>query len=681
MIFYAFNLNAKNVVKNSLFVTKEINGTTYSDVLCKFENKNVVPEFEKIGGTICFMTNNFFSGKIPTDSLSAAYKIDGLIISKSVNVDSKMKTVRDTLYVDQVHNGIDLSSPYKGDGVIVGIIDNGFDYSHLNFRDSSLDLRIGRVWEQKIEGTPPLIFDYGNEVTNKNLIRELGTDNEFGKNGEQHGTHVAGIAAGSSLLSSKYVGIAPNSELVFVSTDMTNKGIFDGIAYIFDYAESQNKPCVINISIGGHFGPHDGTSIFDLATKELIGEGKIIVGSAGNEGNDFIHLSSVNSSENELITFVSDKQGKPQVVGSIDIWGEFGQPIDIQVGIYDINDAEFEDFIDLSFNEIETSGDSVNMKYKILKDFDTFFPDEVPVQFNYEVNPLNNKPHIFVQFDNTQQDDNFKPIYLFISSPSKNIHAWNINSSRFFNYGLNVNNGDNSYTVGEIGGTGEGIISVGALNNQNHYIDANGYIQNSPYQGSIGERAIFSSKGPTVDNRIKPDVSAPGNVIASSFNEYYPAVSENPNLLTDIFQHNRIPNKKYYFGVMQGTSMSAPVITGTIALLLEQNPKLTKDEIMKIFRDESFQQANNEVGLGLLNVYNMIKRNDIVTFNNETISDKIIVFPNPSSGTINIQSNDEYVIFNTIGNIVYKGFESRIQLEKGFYILKSNGKTQKIIIE
>ena len=176
-------------------------------------------------------------------------------------------------------------------------------------------------------------------------------------------------------------------------------------------------------------------------------------------------------------------------------------------------------------------------------------------------------------------------------------------------------------------------------------------------------------------------MSAPGNVIASSYNEYYPAVSENPSQLTDIFQHPRIPNKKYYFGVMQGTSMAAPVITGTIALLLEQNPKLTKDEIMEIFRDESTQQANNEVGLGLLNVYNMIKRNDIVTFNNENISNKPIVCPNPSSGKINIQTNDEYTIYNSIGNIVYKGFESSIYLEKGFYILKSNGKTRKIIIE
>ena len=375
LIIISINLNAKNVLRNSLFATKEINGISYTGVICKYDNTKVLAQFEKVGGIINFKTSNFFSGSIPSDSLSVGYIIEGLIISKSINVYSKMKTVRDTLYVDQVHSGLDLSSPFKGTGVIVGIVDIGFDYSHLNFRDSSLDLRISRVWEQKIDGNSPIKFGYGNEITNKNLIRELGTDNEFGKNGEQHGTHVAGIAAGSSLLSSKYVGLAPNSELVFVSTNMESKGIYDGIAYIFDYAESQNKPCVVNVSIGSHFGPHDGTSMFDLATKELIGEGKIIVGSAGNEGNDYIHLSSVNNSENELITFISDKQGRPQVECNIDIWGETDKQLNIQVGILDIDDAEFEDFISLSYNDIITTGDSFGIKTKILKDYDVFFPD------------------------------------------------------------------------------------------------------------------------------------------------------------------------------------------------------------------------------------------------------------------------------------------------------------------
>jgi minor extracellular serine protease Vpr len=677
-------VKAQTSLTDSLFIEKKIGEITYTDVIVKYNSKQAMDVFKKLGGTINRPTSDFFTGKIPSDSLSKAKAVNGLIIIKSTKVIPQLESVRSALDINLIHNGAGLSAKYKGKGVIIGIIDIGFDYSHINFRDTSLDLRISRVWEQNIEGTPPPNYDYGNEVTNKNLIRELGTDNTFGTSGEQHGTHVAGIAAGSGLLSDKYIGIAPEAELVFVSTDLTDKGILEGIEYIFDYAESEGKPCVINISIGGHFGPHDGTSIFDQVTKQLIGEGKIIVGSAGNEGNDYIHTSTVNNSGNELLTFMSNQSGKPQVSSNIDIWGEEGQPIEVQIGIYNINDNEIESFYTLSNNEIITAGSTGNLKSTTLEDSDYFFPDKVPVRFIYEINPLNNKPHVIVSFDNNNQDDNYKPIYLYINSPSKNVHAWNIeSSSRFYNYGLNATNGDNSYTVGEIGGTGEAIISVGALNNQNQYLDYKSITRNSFYQGVFGQRAIFSSMGPTVDNRTKPDISAPGNVIASSFNEYYPAVKSDPTKLTDVFQHNRIPGKSYYFGVMQGTSMSAPVVTGTIALLLQQNPLLTKEEIMQLFKEESNIIANNEIGLGMINTYNIIKRVDQITSIEKELfsSSNINVYPNPSNGEITINLDSEYVIYNSSGIEVVRGTEQNINLSRGFYIIRSADKSAKVVIE
>lgn len=675
---------AQSSLSDSLFVEKKIGEITYTDVMVKYESKQAMDSFEKLGGTVNRPTADFFTGKIPSDSLSKAKAVEGLIIIKSTKVNPQLESVRNALDIDLIHSGTDLSSKYTGKGVIIGIIDIGFDYSHINFRDTALDLRISRVWEQKIDGTPPAGYDYGNEITNKNLIRELGTDNEFGTSGEQHGTHVAGIAAGSGLISDKYIGIAPEAELVFVSTDMTDKGIAEGIEYIFDYADSEGKPCVINISIGGHFGPHDGSSIFDQVTEQLIGDGKIIVGSAGNEGNDFIHTSTVNNSGNELITFVSNQQGKPQVNSNIDIWGEEGQSIDVEVGIYDIDDEEFEDFYTLTNTEITTAGSTGDSKSTTLEDYDSFFPDEVPVQFTYEINPLNNKPHVIVSFDNRNQDDDFKPIYLYISSPSKNVHAWNINSSnRFYNYGLNATNGDNSFTVGEIGGTGNAIITVGALNNQNQYLDYQGIFRNAPTQGVFGQRATFSSMGPTADNRTKPDISAPGNVIASSFNEYYPAVTDDPTKLTDVFQHTRIPNKSYYYGVMQGTSMSAPVITGTIALLLQQNPLLSREDIMQLFEEESSIIANNEVGLGMVNTYNIVKRVDQITaINNDVFSSSAInVYPNPSQGNITIDLESEYVIYNSSGLEILRGTEKSIELPSGFYIVRSANKSAKVIVE
>ena len=65
-----------------------------------------------------------------------------------------------------------------------------------------------------------------------------------------------------------------------------------GIKHIFDLAESRNQPCVVNLSLGGHFGAHDGSSIAERMIDDLSGDGRVVVVSAGNEGNDSIHAST-----------------------------------------------------------------------------------------------------------------------------------------------------------------------------------------------------------------------------------------------------------------------------------------------------------------------------------------------------------------------------------------------------
>ena len=62
--------------------------------------------------------------------------------------------------------------------------------------------------------------------------------------------------------------------------------ISNAIAYIYDYAEMMGMPCVVNLSLGAHAGPHDGTSPFDLMADAMQKEGRLIVGSAGNHRAD-----------------------------------------------------------------------------------------------------------------------------------------------------------------------------------------------------------------------------------------------------------------------------------------------------------------------------------------------------------------------------------------------------------
>lgn len=242
-----------------------------------------------------------------------------------------------------MHQGLQLPQAYFGNGVVVGIIDGGFDYTHPNFYDGtgSNNYRVKRVWEQNAtSGTPPSGFSYGRELTTQTSILNAQRD----KPNASHGTHVAGIAAGGGA-NATYMGVASKSDLVFVSTNMTNIGIMDGIAYIYNYANSINKPCVINISIGGHIGPHDGFSPFDQYCDEIVGAGRLLVGAAGNQGADQLHISKTyTSSDNTMYSFVQFPWSSNGTNGEtvIDIWGDPNQNYEVAVNIYNTKTNSFE---------------------------------------------------------------------------------------------------------------------------------------------------------------------------------------------------------------------------------------------------------------------------------------------------------------------------------------------------
>src|SRR5581483_5934674 len=114
------------------------------------------------------------------------------------------------------------------------------------------------------------------------------------------------------------------------------------------------------------------------------------------------------------------------------------------------------------------------------------------------------------------------------------------------------------------------VITVGAMNTKQTASRSDDVI------------ASYSSKGPTLfDHIVKPDLVAPGNrvvsllVITAGLQNKYPANA----VPWQSYQTTMATGTSLDYYTMSGTSMAAPMVSGAAALLLQQNPKLTPDQV------------------------------------------------------------------------------------------------------
>jgi subtilisin family serine protease len=228
-----------------------------------------------------------------TELLLLANSPQVVYIEPSWKTEPKLDYSVPAIGADQLHSAV---PPLTGEGVIIGSVDTGIDYSHLDFRyDSDGDgieesSRIFSIWDQT---SGSLGAYYGNDEIESDIALGLGPESgqvhQADTNG--HGTHLMGIAAGDGSSSDTgLIGVAPEATIVMVKTSFYTLDIISGVRYIFEQAAMLGLPAVVNLSLGGHEGPHDGTSLFEQGLSELAQQyGQAIVVSAGNEGDANIH--------------------------------------------------------------------------------------------------------------------------------------------------------------------------------------------------------------------------------------------------------------------------------------------------------------------------------------------------------------------------------------------------------
>ncbi len=196
--------------------------------------------------------------------------------------------------ITQVHDRQGLT----GAGTAVGIIDSGVDYTHPDFRHSDGASRIAYFWDQTAPGGPPPSgFSAGVEYTAAELNAALASGDPLAVIPQLdtlgHGTAVAGVAAGNGRASrGMNEGVAPAATLIVVRLGQRGRESFArttevmrAIKYCIEKATEMNLPLSINLSYGTNDGSHDGNSLFETYIDDMANRWKTVISVAsGNEG-------------------------------------------------------------------------------------------------------------------------------------------------------------------------------------------------------------------------------------------------------------------------------------------------------------------------------------------------------------------------------------------------------------
>ncbi|MFC1764413.1 S8 family serine peptidase [Planctomycetota bacterium] len=481
---------------------------------------------------------------------------------------------------DSVKRGLLNNTKYQGAGVLVCIIDSGIDWTHKDFRNpvDPSQSRILYIWDQTDEGNgggspqdhDPDNFtglDYGVEYTIADIEDELdGSPRAYVRERDTngHGTHVAGTVAGNgaALSSRKYAGMAPKADIVVVKAgngSYDDTFLIDAMTYARQISLVLERPIVVNMSLGGHMHAHDGTTYVDQAVDDFVGEGRVLVAAAGNEGDNAIHISgSVAKGDVSTIAFnvapYDPESGKKNDVWAFDLWFDTDGEVSATV-------------ISPSKKQVTINADS----YMEKETQDGF------IVLNNSSDFFNGDREVIVQISDKHE-------YYPPSSGDWFLHITNHSAATMTYHGwlyydtnttmrVTLREGDTDYTIGSPG-TATEAITVGSYVGRWHWSNDTEETLWGGNADSSDDISPFSSLGPRRDRIQKPDITASGQWVGSSTSQ-----DSNPS---DLFV---LPGGKHHLS--PGTSMASPVVAGAVALLLEANPSLTARQVKTLIQNNA----------------------------------------------------------------------------------------------
>ena len=610
--------------------TRMINGQEMADVFIDFEQPEVIPILKAHGTVVNCVFDGFLTAQVPVDQLETICRIKGVThVEVSGMAELCSDSTLSVTHAAQVLQGGNYGLPhaYDGTGVIIGMIDTGYDYQHTAFRraDDTSRSRIVRVYDPNNTTGHPAIVD--NNVLEGSIfmyeqIDTLTCDSKY----ETHGTNTTGMAAGRNV--NGYGGTAPGAEIVLCTSRNLHGGIselevINCIKYIYAYADSVGKPCVLNISMSNRFGAHDGQDRVSKAIAQCVGPGRIAVVAAGNNGSESGYSygpALVDKPHSMLIGYYNFNADESYYYENT--W--------LTAWVRDKNVRPIIQFhiLDKQTNHIVWESELISSykKYLAAAEFKDYFTGSGGyVSGLVALNPTN------IKFEATCEFKNLKCTSYVVDAEGKITSRYQIGVSIYPPAVTNSNLRDSCYidswictangrfstytqpiyrdNINEAGDTvteqlnnfysshnslcsmgtfavSDSVISVGSFYGRNNYYSLANDSTYFVHYAIVGRYSNFTSYqypgyGPT--GKALPTVMAPGDYVVTPGNNLGLTLTSNG---TAVMQQGR-----NFWSIMSGTSMAAPAVAGIIAQWLQINPRLSPSQVKDIIAQTAIKDG------------------------------------------------------------------------------------------
>ena len=511
-------------------------------------------DLKRLGVSVRSQVGDIFSAFIP---LSAIPQLEKLAAIRYIELARPLfRTLNQAVpyaQINMLHNSV---PAVNGTGVVVGTVDSRLDIYHPDFRTAANATRVLFLWDQTLtpqgtEAGPPVApalpgftpaggVTYGVEYNQATINTELNNFNppaspayqtvRHGGTIAEHGTHVAGIAAGNGLgQGGTFTGAAPGSNIIFVRQSGAagtalfgdSVGMADAFAYIFARAAQLGQACVINMSASDNQGPHDGMTLGEqFLDNLLLTPGRAITLSAGNSNGTSAHAAGtvlMGGAANLALAYAAGAGNSDD----IEIWYDGHDRFNVTVSV-------------------PTAPATVIGPVNPGNVANAVLPNGVNVQVTSVLNdPRNGDNLISIIFTvpggQTIPTGNTTIALTGTTVINGAFQAW-------------VDRNNRGFSAFQAPFLQEGTLTLGVPATARRPITVGNHNKTAPIPAISGS----SGRGPSRDGRIKPEIATVGSGVIAPRSRNMNAAA--PGAL--------------YVG-MSGTSMSAPLIAGACACLFQ----------------------------------------------------------------------------------------------------------------